>query len=245
MSLAGKKAREAQLAFVFLTRLPVGRLPDPTPDLKSSVWAFQLVGLVVGTLSGAVFFAAAQVLPTLAAALLALTAAIFLTGALHEDGLADVADGFGGGPTREAKLAIMRDSRIGSYGVVALVLVLALIAVAMAETQADLGAILQFAAVGMISRAAMIVPMAILPPARVEGLGHSASLPPGVQVWISLIPAGVLALWVHPFVLLAAITASLVMTWLAHRQIRGQTGDVLGATQKLTECALWLTITAL
>jgi len=242
VSPRASKAREVQLAFVFLTRVPVGRLPDPAPSLPHAAWAFPLVGLAVGAVTGAVFVAAQMLLPGLAAAFLAIAAGLILTGALHEDGLADVADGFGGGATREAKLEIMRDSRIGSYGVLALIVVLGMIAAAMAEAPPTWSTFAIFMTIGAVSRGAMLIPMEHLPSARTEGLGHSAVLSKdsGVGLAIAIVCAALTNMWF----LIAAGLAVGAMEWLAKRQIGGQTGDVLGATQKITECALWLTAAA-
>ncbi|WP_181180926.1 adenosylcobinamide-GDP ribazoletransferase, partial [Paracoccus sp. FO-3] len=129
---------QAALALVWLTRLPVGRLlPASPPTLAQAAWAFPLVGLAVGFIGAAVLgLAALAGLPGMVAALLAVGAMILATGALHEDGLADCADG-SGGATRERRLEIMRDSRIGSYGVLALVLVTGLRVAAIAALVAQ------------------------------------------------------------------------------------------------------------
>ncbi|MCV6593247.1 MAG: adenosylcobinamide-GDP ribazoletransferase [Silicimonas sp.] len=241
MSWAAARRDEAHLAFVLLTRLPLGRLRAPVPSTAQAAWAFPLVGLVVGAIGGAVYLAASTFLPAILAAILALATQIATTGALHEDGLADVADGFGGGTSRDRKLEIMRDSRIGSYGVVALILALALIALAMAEAAPSFAT---FAAIGAISRAAMLLPMAFLPPARADGLGRMAALPPGPRLATGLAIAAIAAVFTLPLFLLAAGLAVMLMQAQAKRQIGGQTGDVLGATQKLAECACWLTAAA-
>src|SRR5271168_821970 len=100
---------------MLLTRLPVGR--SGGSDLARTVWAFPVVGLVVGLLGGLVYWALARLgVPAFLAASWAFVAILLVTGAFHEDGLADTVDGFGGGRTRERKLEIMRDSRIGAYG---------------------------------------------------------------------------------------------------------------------------------
>ncbi len=114
---------EVGLALVFLTRLPwPGRLPADRP-LMDAAWAFPVVGVAVGLVAALGFWVADGLgLPVSIAALVAVGAGILVTGALHEDGLADVADGFGGGRDADAKRRIMRDSRIGSYGVLALIL---------------------------------------------------------------------------------------------------------------------------
>lgn len=237
------RIKEAQLAFMLLTRLPVGRLQGNAPPLASSVWAFPLVGLVVGLGMGLVFAAGTALnLPDLTAALLALGAGAFMTGGLHEDGLADTADGFGGGRTVTRKLEIMRDSRIGSYGVLALIFVIGLTASAIAGH----GSITAFLAISAVSRTAMLLPMALLKPAREDGLGHGARAAPDAAFW-SALTVSALAV-IAAGVILPAIFmlgAGWVVMSLARRQIGGQTGDVLGATQKISECVGWVSLAAL
>lgn len=231
-----RRADEARLAFMLLTRLPMGRM-EFAPPLAAAVWAYPLVGAVVGALVGVVFSLASVGLPPVAAALLAIGAGVLLTGAMHEDGLADLADGFGGGGTRERKLEIMRDSRIGSYGVIALVLVLGLRAETLAALPAG-GAVLRMVGLGALSRALLPVIMFFLPPARADGLGQAAgSVVAKLPMLAGLALAVILAL---PFGVLPAATMALValaLAILARQQIGGFTGDVLGAVQLLTETA--------
>lgn len=236
---AGRLCNEARLAFMLLSRLPVGRMRE-APPLAAAAWAYPVVGAVVGACSGLVFGLAARAgLPPLAAALLAIGASALLTGAMHEDGLADLADGFGGGRGKERKLEIMRDSRIGSYGVIALVLVLGLRAECMAALPVA-GMAARLAALGALSRALLPVLMLVLPPARADGLGQAA----GGQMAKGPVLAGlVLAVglaWlagVSPlFKLLAGMAlVALGLGALARRQIGGFTGDVLGAVQIFSE----------
>ncbi len=210
---------EAQLALMVLTRLPAGTISGDAPPVARAAWAFPLVGILTGALSGLVYGAATLLgLPPLASALLAIAAGVLLTGGLHEDGLADVADGFGGGLAQARKLEIMRDSRIGSYGVVALVLVLGLTATGIAGH----GTLWNFIAVGAISRAAMLLPMAFLPPARKDGLGQAAALRPGPCLAAPLTVTAALTLAILSLApLVAALAATLLMMALARRQIGG------------------------
>ena len=241
MTALGDRWTEARLALSLLTRLPAGPFPDQPIPTGNTAWAFPLVGLLVGLLSGLVYLTTATALPPMIAAILAVGAAVLLTGALHEDGLADVADGFGGGQDRAAKLDIMRDSRIGTYGVVALILALGVIISAVAEMPRTAASLPIFAAIGAMSRSAMLVPMALLPPARTDGLGQSATLPIGLRFWTGLGLGIIAALLTLPILVLVVASTTLALLWLAKRQIGGQTGDVLGATQKLAECAAWAT----
>lgn len=226
---------------MLLTRLPAGRIAGEAPALTQAVWAFPVVGALVGGLMWAGFaLAAALGLPPLAGAFVALAVSALATGALHEDGLADTADGFGGGAHRARKLEIMRDSRIGSYGVLALILTLGLTASAMAEATA----LTAFVAIGSASRAAMLLPMALLRPARGDGLGHAATLVPDARFAVALALALALSL-PHLLPLAVMALAALTMAALSRAQIGGQTGDTLGATQKVAECAGWLAVAAL
>ncbi len=170
---AARRLAEARLALALLTRLPVGRLPDPAPPLAASAWAWPLAGLAAAILPALVFWAAP--LPPLMAALLALAAGVVATGGLHEDGLSDVADGFGGGPTRERKLEIMKDSRIGSYGALALALGLGLRATGLAAAPDACTGAAALLALGAASRAGLPAAMVLLAPARPGGLGAAAA----------------------------------------------------------------------
>ncbi|CAD7045679.1 adenosylcobinamide-GDP ribazoletransferase [Pseudorhizobium endolithicum] len=176
----------------------------------------------------------------------ALTVLTILTGALHEDGLADAADGFGGGRDREHALSIMKDSRAGSYGVIALILSLALrtaALAALAEGKAALPA-LGLMAAAAISRGLMVWHWAALPSARPNGVAVAAGRPAAASRTFALTSAALLALLlllpaVSPVpVLLAgalAALAALGVTRLATRKIGGHTGDTIGATQQASE----------
>ena len=250
MSDWARRLDEARLALMLLTRLPAGRIDDPVPAMKYAAWAYPLAGLAVGGIGGAaLWLGQALGLPALASSFIALAAMALATGAMHEDGLADTADGFGGGATRERKLEIMRDSRIGSYGVLALVLVIGLRASALAALMPGLAGALVVIAGAMASRAVLPIVMAHLPPARTDGLGRSAGSPE-MPVWAGALAIGLLALLVFlPFsawvpALLAGGAAALAVSRMALRQIGGQTGDTLGATQLLTETAILLAAVA-
>jgi adenosylcobinamide-GDP ribazoletransferase len=120
----GARAHDLSVSVLFCTRLPLAHSrPFADGEIARAVWAFPLAGFVVGVIGAVIYVVAARAgVPPWPAAALAVAATLGVTGALHEDGLADTADGFGGGTTREDKLAIMRDSRIGTYGVCALIL---------------------------------------------------------------------------------------------------------------------------
>jgi adenosylcobinamide-GDP ribazoletransferase len=234
----------------FFTRLPLPAA-KPTPlDFDRIAWAAPVAGAVVGAVGAAVLaLAEALGLPRLMSAGLATAALVLATGALHEDGLADVADGFGGGPTRERKLALMRDSRIGAYGATALILALLL-------RTAALGAALSHglpAAAGAltiaatVSRAGALAPLAWLPPARADGAGASAGLEPSsfaaccAAALVLCVALGLVTVGAERAIgaALAAGLGAAAMTAAAARQIGGQTGDVAGAAQQCAEIAAW------
>jgi adenosylcobinamide-GDP ribazoletransferase len=244
--------RDLAGALRFFSRLPVPGGAEA--DLAASLKLAPLAGALLGLAGWLVFVAALALrLPPLTAALLALGVGALLTGALHEDGLADIADGFGGGFSRERKLEIMKDSRIGAFGAIALVLSFGLRAsalAALAETHA--GALWVMAAAGAISRCACLAPLALLPPARGDGAGHAASggasaLRPALA-WalpLALLPAlGPFTLATCLAALVLAASAVLGLCALARNQIGGQTGDVAGAAQQLAEIAVLLVFSA-
>ena len=229
---------------MLLTRLPVPRWSSAAPDMARCVWAFPVVGLVVNLLAGLVFWLGARAgMPPLLAAAWTVAAAVAMTGAMHEDGLADVADGFGGGATRERKLEIMRDSRLGSFGAVALLLSV-IVRVAAIAALVQPGAVLaSLVAAGMLARSVMVLPMMLLRPARAEGMGASMGR-------LRVIPAaaGLGMAFAAPFTLLPlrpaaaavllSVAVSLGMARLAARHIGGYTGDVLGACEMASECVV-------
>ena len=240
---------EVQVAVMLLTRLPAGRMAE-APTIGAAVWAFPIAGALVGGIAAVVLAGALAVgiAPPLAAGL-ALAAGILTTGGLHEDGLADVADGFGGGRDRARKLEIMRDSRIGSYGGLALILSLGLRWQAIAHLAADhpFMAISAVIALAVCSRVGLAFALLWMPAARSEGMGKMASattLPCAlaalaIGLFIAMgILGPVLALWV----MLAQIVVQFAFARLALRQIGGQSGDVLGAMQQLAEIAGWLVL---
>ena len=237
-------------ATAFFTRLPVDPRPAGDWRLADSAWAFPLVGAGIGGGAALAFLLAQLVgLASWPTALLSVSAGIVLTGALHEDGLADTADGFCGGRDREEKLAIMRDSRQGTYGVLAIVLSVLPRAAALAGIGDVIHAGLALIAAHAVSRAALPVAMMGLTPARPDGLGATAGTPrAGGAIAAALIGAaialaalgpvrGAIALCLAGAIIFAAVE-------LARRQIGGYTGDVLGAFQQVGEIVILLAASA-
>ncbi|MGE0725915.1 MAG: adenosylcobinamide-GDP ribazoletransferase, partial [Alphaproteobacteria bacterium] len=211
---------------------------------------FPVIGAAIGAAGGLVLvIAAALDLPPLAAALLALGAIAVLTGALHEDGLADAADGFGAGRDAADTVAIMRDGRIGAYGALALVGVVGLKVAALAALTPG-AALLALAAAGAGSRAAIAAIAWMVPPARPDGLGAALGRPADAAALVAL-GTGTLAAIVligpagGAVALVAAAIVAGALAWLAQRRIGGYTGDVLGAIQQMTETTMLLAAAAM
>jgi adenosylcobinamide-GDP ribazoletransferase len=244
--------RDIADALRFFTRLSVGA-PEPGAalDIGRMAWAAPIAGVSVG-LVGALVLAltAALGLPLILRAGLVTAALVALTGALHEDGLADVADGFGGGSTRARKLEIMRDSRVGAYGAIAIALAL-ILRVGALTAALDGGfwrASLSLMLVAALSRAGALTPLALLPPARADGAGAAAGrLDPSAlaAAWgsalVIALALGLVSLGLAHALLatLASVAGASFMVALARRAIGGQTGDVAGAAQQFGEIAAW------
>ena len=228
-------------AIGLLTRLPMPVDSEAaTKRGAGAAWAYPIAGLLVAVIAGTVGQVALWIgLPAQVVAVFVLLALIVPTGALHEDGLADSADGLWGGWTKERRLEIMKDSRIGAYGVVALVLSLMLRGAALnVLIQADLmWPALLIAAT--FSRASMVALMSRLPNARSNGLSQSVGRPSlqvagiaaGIALLVALIFAPFSLLWLIILTALAVIGCGA----LAHFKIGGQTGDILGATGQIVE----------
>ncbi|NQW10047.1 MAG: adenosylcobinamide-GDP ribazoletransferase [Alphaproteobacteria bacterium] len=241
---------ELGMATTFLTRLPWPRAVPHDRPLMAAAWALPLAGLLVGVVAAAALgLGMALSLPALASAALALAAGALASGALHEDGLADLADGFGGGRDAEAKRRIMRDSRIGSYGVLALVLVTAAKLAALTALLPVSVGVTALLVAHALGRAVIPALTYWQPFAADDGLARLAGRPDikgaawaggiGLGIAVVLLPAGIgLAAAV------AAAGAAAVVGWLARRQIGGVTGDVLGAAEQAAEVAALLTIAA-
>jgi len=236
---------ELWLAAGFLTRLPVPRVASASGDLARASWAFPLIGIVVGAAGGVVFAIADHLgLPMLACGLLAVATTMLLTGALHEDGLADSADGLGGGDASTA-LAIMRDSRIGSFGVLALILSVGLRGAALAGIADRTLVFHALIAAHAVSRGLLPMVMLWFDPARVDGLGATAGRPnPPIATAAAAIGLllALLALGIGRglFASVLAGIAAVAVAQLARRRLGGYTGDVLGAVQQVGEIVMLL-----
>jgi len=242
--------RDFAHAATFLTRIPfhIDEATGARP-LSAAVRGFPLVGLVVGVVGGvALMTASALGLPSLAAGLIAVAATAAVTGGLHEDGLADTVDGVLGGHDRDETLAIMRDSRIGAFGTLALIFVIALKVAALEALEAGAAAAALIGA-EVVGRAVLPAVMHYLPPARADGLGFQAGAPAREDAIVAAALGAVLALLMLGIgagivALAVAAAAAALIARVAAARLGGQTGDVLGAIEQVVATAVLLTAAA-
>ncbi|MFT5510697.1 MAG: adenosylcobinamide-GDP ribazoletransferase [Hyphomicrobiaceae bacterium] len=237
---------EAHIALMFLSRIPTGRVSEPVPTIASATWAFPLVGALIGCVGalGYVLSIAAD-LPPAMAGIIALALMIAVSGAIHEDGLADLADGLGGGRDVAHKLSIMRDSNLGSYGVLTLILALSLRGLAIMSLADIVVVASSIIALAIASRSLMVLGLYFMPSARSDGLGQAASRVSLSRTVIASACGLVALIALSPYwlvVLVCMMLGAALIGWLAWRQIGGQTGDVLGAMQQCSEIAGWVAI---
>ncbi len=255
------------LALGFFTRIPVPNFADfKESDLNHSVKYFPLIGIIIGLVANISFYIASQVFPQTIAVLISMAATIYITGAFHEDGLADSADGLGGGWEREQILTIMQDSRLGTYGAIALFFALMTkyqLLVAMHVDMVLLGLICGHA----LSRLSAVWLMRALPYVKFSGkskpLATAVStfdlwvanifglLPLILFIWLMLIATFGYWKFVGLYVLLVFLAVGTTWWWwhsMLKRKLGGYTGDTLGSMQQITEiafyfaCLVWLQI---
>jgi len=241
--------RSLRAAVVFLTRIPVGVGRKGPPPLSQAVPWFPMVGTIVGCLVGVVYLLASQALPAAVAAVVATAFGIAITGAFHLDGLADSADAFAGGTTVERRFEILKDSRLGTYGTSALVLVLFLEVAALATLAPRTGLIALVTAHG-IGRASAVGVMVLTRNTAKEGLGADyladlsrirGALGIAVVVGVAVLLNGADGALLIAF----ALPASL-LTWAwSYRSIGGVVGDSLGAIAQLSQTSVLVAATAL
>lgn len=238
-------------AIRFFTRIPVSnRVPHSAEGLNHSARYFPLVGVLVGAGSALVFGLAAMLWPVPVAVLLAMAASIYLTGAFHEDGLSDMADGIGGGWDKARILEIMKDSRVGSYGVVALVLALLgkfLLLSSLPQMVIPLALISGHALSRLCSTALLVGMDYVREDASSKSKPLATRLSPLGLAYAGLLvlPVGVLVPWPALLVgLLGAVLATLWLARLLQRWLGGYTGDCLGATQQVSELGFYLGLLA-
>ena len=240
-------------ALMYFTRIPwASNAPYDERAQREALKYFPLIGWMIGTIGGGVLYAGLQVFPAGIAVVLAVSVMVMLTGAMHEDGLADSADGFGGGHSKEQVLSVMKDSCTGVFGATALILMFALKLAALIEL-AQLDATrtaLTLAFAQATSRFAVLLIPATLDYAQTAAASKSAAMvgrrcAPSSVATGGLVIAVPLLLWDSAAAWVAVVTSLIASLGLAryfYRRIGGYTGDCLGATQQITEAVIYLTL---
>jgi adenosylcobinamide-GDP ribazoletransferase len=235
-------------ALQFLTRVPIRLRREPS--LPAAAPWFPIAGAIIGIAVGGVAGGLWHWMPATVAATVAVVIGMLITGAFHEDGLADIADAFGGGWTVERRLEILKDPRHGTYGVAALVGSVALRITALGALPGPAVMFAGAVAAHTTGRAAAVGLMLVGPTARHDGLGadytrllrrRTAVL--GIVAGLAITIAAI-GWWAAPVVGIAVVTAAAVLV-LARRKIGGISGDVLGACEQVVECATLVTVAAL
>lgn len=248
-------------ALMFYTRLPVPKGIDHSEDLlnRSTIF-FPLIGWIVGAIGVGVYWVGSILFPPEMAVLFSMIATIWVTGAFHEDGFADVCDGFGGGWSAEQILTIMKDSRLGTYGAVGLGLLLAVKFFALKNlfgVEAFGWAVaLKYVSAHSLSRLAATAMMRGLPYARLDETSKVKPVAKGITggqfalaAGFGLLPLLILSVYVGLWIYLTFLIPLALLRWrLAHffrKWIGGYTGDCLGATQQLAEVIVYLSFVSL
>lgn len=233
-----------------LSRLPIPvNFAEAKARGAAASWAFPVAGMVIALVVGFVvsLLLHFNVTPEIAAAI-AIGTQILITGAMHEDGLADSADGLWGGWEKDRRLEIMKDSRIGTYGVLALVLSLLIRWTALSAIFAAGSVFAPLLAVAAASRLPMLALMAILPNARGSGLSASVGKPSkdtlALGTAVTLVAMVFFAGWSFVPLFLFCTLAAMLCAQIAKAKIGGQTGDILGATQQVVEMTALITLSS-
>lgn len=256
-----KEIRIFFTALMFYTRIPCPQYTDHQDDyINKSTRYFPLTGWIVGIISFAAFYVAFYLFGLELAVILSLAAGILTTGAFHEDGLADVFDGFGGGWTKERILDIMKDSRLGTYGVVAVIFLIAIKYLALEQlmgkimNQGWFFVFLCFITYHALARLTAINISFIIPYSRADASSKSkpiakstTSLEVILAYFFGLFPLILLSCFFIPFawVLLPMIIVCLYAAYYFKKWIDGYTGDCLGAAEQIAECAILLSFLGL
>lgn len=241
-------------ALIFFTRLPFWRLyQPPQASYKAVVEFWPLSAWLTGGIMAAMLYCGSMIFPWAVAVVLAITVRLLVTGALHEDGLADFFDGMGGGTTRERILAIMKDSHIGTYGVIGLIFYHLLLLTTLYSMQPRLAALAVLAA-GPLARLVSCQLITMLPYARREDeaknktIYRPISIPAAVSLTLQGVLPMVLLLWLTTirwyFVVVIPCVVMYFLYLLIRRKIGGYTGDCCGAVCLLVELSIYLVISS-
>ena len=226
-----------------MTILPYGKLKNPLPTISDSCWAFPICGILVGAIIYLSFCVAIYFnIPPLISAVLAISIGIIVTGGFHEDGLADTSDGFFGGRGIKSKLLIMKDSNLGSFGILALIIAIFLRILILSEYNINIVYFHTFITVSALSRYNMLLILYILPPVRKKGLGFKnkiTNIKPLIFAFIVPLIGLILLKYNGLIIFILMQFSLLLLIYLAWRKIRGYTGDICGASQIITETVGW------
>lgn len=257
-SVAAKCQHQFRLFFIalqFFTRLPIPRWVGFSPEwMQHAPRYFPGVGIVVGAVTAGVYAIAIYLWPQSVAVLLSTAAGIYLTGALHEDGFADMCDGFGGGYTPDRVLEIMKDSRIGAYGAIGIGLLIALKCVVLIgmPSWSVLAVLLLGHPLSRLASAALIWRLSYVKKAgKAKPVAQHMSAPEfgiaAASVFLPMLVLGLTGWLAWAAIVAGAIAAAAATLWLARfffRRIGGYTGDCLGAVQQVSEVAFYLGVLA-
>lgn len=243
------------LAIHFLTRIPTPIDIDYSPErLRDANRYYPLVGAIIGTVAAVAFFISNLALPTLIAVLIATAATALLTGAFHEDGLADTFDGISGGYDRTRSLEIMHDSRIGTFGALALILVISLKVASLTAIADTTSIVTALIAAHIISRTSTVIVKATSTYARENGIAGPQDLPlrpinATIAIITALVTLAAIALILSPSAAVLTIAGAtighILIRLYFQPRLKGHTGDTLGATQQITELAIYIALATL
>ncbi len=247
--------RTLALAFHFLTRIPTRIDVDFTSErLRNASRYYPIIGAIIGTVAALAFFISNLALPTLLAVIIATAVTALITGAFHEDGLADTFDGVSGAHDRSRALEIMHDSRIGTFGALALILVITLKIAALTSLSDTTTIITALIAAHIISRTSIVIIQATSTYARESGIAGSQDQPLPlintiIATLIALITIAATALIISPAAAIlttaGAITAHFLIRLYFQPKLKGHTGDTLGATQQITELGIYIALASI
>ncbi|MGJ8516746.1 adenosylcobinamide-GDP ribazoletransferase [Carnimonas bestiolae] len=241
-----------RLALAFLTRIPVSLNAPSNTDLQHSRRYFSLIGAVIGSFCVLFYTVISIWFPAILAAPLTIALMLVITGGLHEDGLADTLDAMGGGSTPEQRLAIMKDSRIGSFGALALIASLLIKTAAVVALDQHPGLLIgALIAAGAISRAAAVIMMTLLPYARLHDskVVTLSDSPQATELWLNILVAvAISVVALGGWATIVSLVAIALVVWLLRRwfwrHLGGFTGDCLGAVQVMVELVVYLVVIA-
>jgi adenosylcobinamide-GDP ribazoletransferase len=243
-------------AIMFFTRIPVPKIKNYSPNyLQQSAKYFSWVGLLVAFIAGLVYYIVNLFLHQNIAIMLSMLASILTTGAFHEDGFADSCDAFGGGYTKEKILTIMKDSRLGTYGVIGLIGILSFKYIFLSNLAYQLPAkYIVFLLMAAHSASRMMAVFIMQFYSYVQDIDASKSKPLAnqklstLQLIIAILGAAISFLFLFPFFIFAIIpvfATTLACGKFFNKHIQGYTGDCLGATQQITEVVFYFAIICL